>query len=162
MTCYCSFEVARDDNLLHTMDRLERALDVHDLSETEAWAEQVGGALADVERLMEQHRSQWNTADSPYQTVDLTRPTLSRKLASLRLSFGTTLVKAIALREKFERITTTLLAARPVGKQPARSAPSFDHAKSQGQALVEALRSYNDKESRLVLESSCTDLGAGD
>lgn len=160
MPRYGVFEIVGEKNLIQTVDRLEHALQSNKEG-AQAWAEQVEDALADVERQMKQHRSEWYSADSPYQAVDLTRPTLARKLTGLRQAFSTTLFKAISLREKFEHITANLLAPAQANTE-ADAARPIDQAKDQGRALLEQLRACQNKENELIIESNCTDLGAGD
>lgn len=156
MLVHCSFDIAQNDSLLQTIERLERAIEASPSRSPKAWAEQMGGALADVERQMQQLRLQWNTPDSPFQAVDGTRPTLVRQLAGLRSSFAHALFKARKLREKFDRGTAKLSLGQ---LEPMLQVES---ARRQCQAILDALRSYEAKETKLVLESSCTDLGAGD
>lgn len=161
MLVHCSFDIAQNDTLLQTIERLERAIEASSSRSPKAWAEQMGGALADVERQMQQLRSQWNTAESPFQAVDGTRPTLVRQLAGLRSSFAHALFKASKLREKFDRGTAKL---EDNGHSLDELDPHLrvESARRQCQAILDALRSYEADEAKLVLESSYTDLGAGD
>lgn len=158
MLVHCSFDVAQNDTLLETIERLERAIEASSSRSPKAWAEQMGGVLADVERQMQQLRAQWNTPESPFQAVDGTRPTLVRQLSELRSNFAHALFKASKLRAKFDRGTAKL--GRDVEQRDPRL--RVDSARRQCQAILDALRTYEAEEVKLVLESSYTDLGAGD
>lgn len=142
--------------LLPSMERLEQALEANDRG-AKAWAERVDGALADVERVLNQQRAQWYTPDSPFQAIDVTRPTLARQAAKLRLVFVTALVEAAALRAKFKS-----LAAGPAASAAPEASPPLAGARLRGRTLLDALRRCHKDEANLVLESVNMDFGAGD
>lgn len=155
MACLDTLDLTTEENLLSGIRQLESALDM----ETEngrgtAWAEQMKSALECLERLMKDHDSHWNASDGPFQAIDMTRPTVLRKLSHLRESFSAALLRAIWLRQKFERLTLSLVEGD--------SSFVVYGVKEQGHGLLRSLHDYSDNESKLVLDSNHTDIGAGD
>lgn len=154
MLCLDTLELTTEENLLYGIRQLESALEMENGLGPTDWAEQMISALECLERLMKDHDSQWSSSEGPFQAIDLTRPTLVRKLSHLRESFGAALLRAIWLRQKFERLTLSLVEADSSSAVPG--------VKEQGHGLLRSLHDYSDNESKLVLDSNHTDIGAGD
>jgi hypothetical protein len=77
-----------NDAPLLFVDRLEEALGSHVPGREREWGEQVGGALAGVEVSVRQHATSVEAPDGMYARVDLSRPTLARRVSETRNTIG--------------------------------------------------------------------------
>jgi hypothetical protein len=162
--------VTRDDQLAEPMARLEQALSAPVAGCERTWAEQVAAALDTVEQAVRQHAAGAEDAEGLYTHVDLTRPTLVRRVNELRLEHGGLLDQLSALRAEVARaaaafrpdlaghLSVDALPASPV----SGSVPNFSALRQQAQDFLATLQHHSDAEGELLLESVNTDLGAGD
>jgi hypothetical protein len=160
----------RDDLLTQPMERLELALSAPVAGCERTWAGRVGQALNEVEQAVQQHAAAAEDTDSMFTQVDLTRPTLVRRIHELREEHAELLDQVSALRRGVARAAD---AFRPEDVGPLSMSalpatrvsgpvPNFSALRQQAQELLTALQHHRDAEGELVLESVNTDLGAGD
>jgi hypothetical protein len=133
------------------------------------WAERVSVALGAVETALRQHAGLSETPDGIFAAVDLRRPTLLRQMNDLRLSLTDLLGEVGALRERVRQAGRAFTTSDPHGvldslpAPVARAAvPHFGELRAEVEDFLGRLRQQHQEETRLVLESVTTDIGAGD
>ena len=160
-----------------TADRLQTALE--HLTETlagestgreGAWAREADRALAAVEMGLRQHVQAAEAADGSWSRVDLTRPTLVRRVSEVRQHHRALQDDLKTLRrdlrsaaEAFQRRHRLLRGADTLPPvQTPDSVPDFGAVRGHAESIADGLRRMEDEEVELLLESVNTDLGAGD
>jgi len=158
-----------DDALLYAIERLESALSAAPVGYERTWAEKVSGALEDVEQVLREYTVESGASDGPFSEVDLTRPSLVRRVSALRRDLALQVGKAHALHTELDHAAEAFTArpdkAEAAGvPEPARQAsvPDFGSLRQRLEQLLAALLRLREGEAELVLESVTTDLGAGD
>lgn len=134
------------------------------------WAAEVDGALAVADAALRQHAGLAETPDALFAGVDLRRPTCVRQVNGLRLGINDLLSEVRKLRERVRRASQAFQPiAEPLGhpdRLPAAVAPlavpHFGELRQAAEAFLTRLRRHREEETRLVLESVTTDIGAGD
>jgi hypothetical protein len=146
-----------------SLEPLEQALAAAVPGREREWASAVGEALSRVESALRQHQAAARAPDGLFAEVDEARPTLARQADRLRIDHDSLLNQARVLREEVRRAAE---AFQPV---PNRTAPragagvvQFGAIRQQGEALLARLQGNKDAETKLILESINTDIGAGD
>jgi hypothetical protein len=160
----------REDQLAEPMERLEQALSAPVAGCERTWAEHVVAAVDAVEQAVRQHAARAEDADGLYTSVDLTRPTLVRRVNELRREHGGLLEQLSSLRAEVKRaaaafipdhikpVSVNALPAAPV----SGSVPNFGALRQRAQEFLTTLQRHRDAEGDLLLESVNMDFGAGD
>ena len=158
------------DRLLELCDTLQKTVSEELAGQEQQWATRVSSALGHVERSLRQHTADAESPTGLFATeVDLTRPTLVRKVGKLRRDHEEFSERAKTLRKEVD--STAEAFARPrslptAGDLPA-AAPSggladFSTVRQSLEAFLAALRQHREQEAGIAIESVTTDLGAGD
>ncbi|MBI1914749.1 MAG: hypothetical protein HYS12_08435 [Planctomycetes bacterium] len=133
------------------------------------WAERVAAGLGAVEAALRQHAGQSETPDGVFAAVDLQRPTFLRQMNGLRLGLTDLLREVRDLSERVRQAGRAFTTAAPRGHLDqlpapvARAAvPHFGELRAEVEDFLGRLRQHREEETRLVLESVTTDIGAGD
>jgi hypothetical protein len=135
------------------------------------WATRVSAALGHVEKSLQQHITDAEAPTGLFATeVDLTRPSLARKVGQLRRDHEDFSERAAALRKEVE--TAAQVFTSP--KRPTQNASDLPEAppttaiadigavRQSVEAFLAALLQHRDQEANITIESVTTDLGAGD
>jgi hypothetical protein len=158
------------DVLAEPIDGLEQALLLAHPGHERSWADEVGGSLAHVHQALRLHAASAEGPQGLLTTVDLTRPTLARKVGELRRQHGDLFEQARCLEGQLitaaqvfqsESDSSSSIKALP---EPARTSavPDFGALRQSALRLLAALRQHVDDEAKLILESVNTDIGVGD
>ena len=142
----------KEDALALFLDRLHQALTTESVGRQQQWMEAVGDALARLEGALRQHQAAAWHPDGPLAEIDQTRPTLARQTDELRSDYDDYLQQLLTLREQVRRT--------------AQAGPSdgVDLAalRQQAEQFLAGLQKKWETETKLLLESVNTDIGAGD
>lgn len=149
------------DALALSLDQLQQTLTADDTGRERQWAEAVGYALARLEAALRKHRAAAGRRDGPLAEVDQTRPTLARQVDNLRSDYDDFLRQLLDLREQIQRSAEALA---PSNGFTVRVGEVMDVSAIRGQTeqICAGLQKDWQAETKLVLESVNTDLGAGD
>ena len=116
-----------------------------------------------------QHAGLSETPDGVFAAVDQQRPTFLRQMNGLRLGLTDLLGEVGELRERVRqaaRAFTTSSLRGSLDQLPAPVAraavPHFGELRAEVQDFLSRLHQHHNEETRLVLESVTTDIGAGD
>src|SRR5262245_20363736 len=161
---------SKEDLLVRATERLHQALGAQVPGREREWAEDVSGALTGLEALLRQHAAAAEAPDGLFAEIDLTRPTLVRRAGELRQEHGSLLEQTRGLLGQVAKAAGAFQGAGPCGAEPAAlPAPPAVNAvtdlgalREGGLRLANALAQHRERESRLLIESVTTDLGAGD
>jgi len=133
------------------------------------WAERVAAGLSVVEAALRQHAGLAEAPDGLFAGVDLQRPTFVRQMNGLRLELNDLLRQVRDLRERVRQARQAFSTSEPHGypdRLPvpvARTAvPHFGELRAEVEDLLCRVHQHREEETRLVLESVTTDIGAGD
>jgi hypothetical protein len=134
------------------------------------WAAEVSGALSGLALALGQHTATAEGADGRLAQIDLTRPTLVRRVSVLRREHFEFFEQVRELRTQIESVAEAFrLVAQPIGEAGALPAPAepalvpdFGALRQQVEQLVAALQHHHEEEIDLALESVATDIGVGD
>ena len=138
------------DALLQAIQTLEQALAEQSAGCERAWAGRVDQALAAAEQALRQENTEArSTKGGPFKAVDMTRPSLVRRVGELRHQLAADVSQAAELRSEVQA----------AGRGGALDCAALRH---HVQEFVHALRQLKEGEIDLVQESVTTDLGAGD
>lgn len=160
----------REDGLADAVTKLEAALATLTPGQERTWATGLEGALASLEEALKRHLEAAEGPDGFLVQVDLTRPSLTRKVGQLRaehrtLPESTRLLRqqVTQLRRAFEPDAARGNLAKPL-PAPEETTSSCDPGavRQAVERLLAALRQHREWEVDLLLESVDTDLGAGD
>jgi hypothetical protein len=146
-----------------SLEGLREALAIEDLGCELRWAESIGNALRRVQRALRQHRRVAKAPDGPLG-VDETRPTLARQADILREDFDLLLTQISDLRDKAWRLVGTNFSPVPdrSSVSPEADLQEFRTLRSDAEQLLARLQEDRNAETKLVLDSINTDIGAGD
>jgi uncharacterized protein YukE len=159
-----------EDPFQQTLEQLAQALAQECAGQEGTWARQLGAVLADVEQALGRHTQAIEGPNGSLSKVDLTRPTLLRRVGDVRQQHRTLQEALKELRgelgraaEAFERHAHPGLAneALPPLKGPD-AVPDFGAVRRRAEEIVSALRKLEEEEADLLLETVNMDLGAGD
>ena len=159
----------RQDVLVAPVERLETALAAHSPGRERDWAGVMDAILGGVEEALRRHVADTDAAGGMFTKVDLTRPTLVRKVSNLRQEHTSFLERAEALRQEVRSAAKAFDPQAPDGGSgrlpaPAGSGavPDFGSLRQQLKEFADALKHHRDEEAGLVIESVATDIGVGD
>jgi hypothetical protein len=159
----------RQDVLLAPVERLETALTAHAPGRERDWAGEVDAILGGVEEALRRHVADTDAAGGMFTEVDLTRPTLVRKVSNLRQEHTSFLQRAEALRQEVRGAAKAFNPQAPAGGTDhlpapagAGTVPDFGALRQQLKEFADALKHHRDEEAGLVIESVATDIGVGD
>jgi hypothetical protein len=149
---------------------LERALAEEFPGREREWGENVAGALSALEVALRQHAGLAEKPDGLFAGVDLKRPTFIRQMNGLRLGIADFLAEVRELRGRVCQAAQAFQPpAEPLGhpdRLPAVVAPAavphFGELRADVEEFLSRLEQHLEEETRLVLESVTTDIGAGD
>jgi len=159
----------KNDPLTIPLTRLERILSEPYPGRERDWAEGVGAALGALEAGLRQHEYLAETPNGLFAGVDLHRPTFVRQMNGLRLDIASFLRELQELRSRLGQAARAFQPPDLSGSMDrlptpvARAAvPHFGELRRGVGGFLGRLRRHRDEETRLVLESVTTDIGAGD
>jgi hypothetical protein len=115
------------------------------------WAAQVDRALVRLEKGVRQHDANLESEEGgvvDVQSAQVPSPTMDRRLARLHADLADLLREARRLHR--------------LGAEARPDTPAFDAFRARAAQLLQALERYEEKEARVILESTTLDLGAGD
>ncbi len=157
-----------EDPLQPALERLTRFLNGNVPGREGEWAADVSRALADVEQALHRHTAGAEQADGLLSEVDLTRPTLVRRVAELRQEHSDLLEEVRQFHNDLANAVQAFLPppAGTVNSLPeprgSEAVPDFGALRQRGERLVAALEHHREEETTLTLESVTTDIGVGD
>jgi hypothetical protein len=164
-----SQRLPKDDGLVQAIERLERAAAADAPGRERAWADNVDGALAGLEAILQRHTGEAEAPDGLFAEVDLTRPTLARRVGALRREHTTLRQRTSSLRERVRRVGRAFRPAAESAGAPAlpeprdeEPVPDFGALRGDAERLLAALNHHREGETDLVFESVSTDIGVGD
>jgi hypothetical protein len=159
----------RQDVLITPIEQLESALSAPAPGREHDWAREVEGILGRVEDALRRHVADTDAAGGMFANVDLTRPTLVRKVSALRQEHTAFIERTGELRREVSGVARAFNPDAPDGganRLPApaapRSVPDFGALRQQLGQFAAALKHHRDEEAGLVIESVATDIGVGD
>jgi hypothetical protein len=133
------------------------------------WAGNLCVVLGNVERALRRHAAAAEAPDGLYADVDLTRPTLARRVAELRRQHAGFLDQVRSLRRELEAVRQAwrpyerLTGADTLPDLPAVGAvPDLGALRQRVEDFWVALREHTRAEADLVVETVTTDIGVGD
>jgi hypothetical protein len=159
-----------EDPLQAALERLTRFLDANATGREGEWATDASKALGILEQALRQHTADAESPDGMFTEVDLTRPTLVRRVSELRGQHVEFLDETCHLQREVASVAQAFqslaLPAATVDALPKPAAsetvPDFGALRERCEKLVAALRHHHEQEITLTLESVNTDIGAGD
>jgi hypothetical protein len=138
-----------NDALLEAMHALESALAAAAPTREQQWNERVTISLRPVRETLTRHVASAEEPGGLFEEIDVTRPTLARRVEQLRRDHAELLSQAAALQRMVE------------GYGPDE-APGYHDIRDRAASLLGALRRHQAAETDLVFESFYTDIGAAD
>jgi hypothetical protein len=154
---------APNESLRHSMQRLERALAAKTAGREYQWSASVADALAQMQQEIQRKRAETATPDKLAEEIDMTRPSLVRRVEALHRDFADCLERATSLYTEVKDVTRSF-SPREKGKEVARTRPipDFGELRRRAADLLESLKRDQETEAKLILESMNTDIGVGD
>jgi hemerythrin-like domain-containing protein len=137
------------DALLAAMHRLEAALAAAAPGRERAWNARVLEDLRAVRACLARHVESAEAPGGFFAEVDLTRPTLARRVGRLR-------------REHADLLHLAAAFQRQVEHHGPDERPDFADIRRRATGLLEALRQHQAQEADLIFETFFVDIGAGD
>jgi hypothetical protein len=157
------------DPVLRAIEELRQALAEGFPGREHDWTERVGNGLAHLEGALRGHIGQAEKTDGIFSGVDLQRPTFVRQVNGLRLGLRELVRDLHTLRDQVRLAGEAFRPAashtdpdrlpRPIAQA---SVPRFGELRSRVESFLARVEQQRGKETRLVLESVTTDIGAGD
>jgi hypothetical protein len=152
------------------LERLAQALAADFPGREAAWATGVDNALDALEQALRQHTVGAEAAHGLLTEIDLSRPSLVRRVSELRRQHSDFQEQTVALRQEVQRAArafappTETVAQADALPEPAGpgAIPDFGSLRRQGQQLLDSLRRHREEETDLTQESVSTDIGVGD
>jgi hypothetical protein len=133
------------------------------------WAAHVSRALDRLEKGLRQHIAGAEAPDGLLTEVDLTRPTLVRRVSDLRREHSEFLDRVIALRRRVQGAAQAFQSQAGAGQPTTLPSPAgpdavadFGAIRRCGEQLVADLLHHKEAETDVTLESVSTDIGVGD
>ena len=159
----------KNDPLTTPLAQLEQVLSEPHSGRERDWADRVADALGAFEAGLRQHECLAGTPNGLFAGVDLGRPTFIRQMNGLRLQIADFLREVRELRGQLRQAAQAFQPPHLLGSMDrlpapvARAAvPHFGELRRGVGGFLGRLRRHRDEETRLVLESVTTDIGAGD
>jgi hypothetical protein len=131
------------------MHQLEAALAAAAPGRELPWNERVHECLSGVQAVLERHVTSFKEKHSLLALIDLTRPTLVRRVERLRREHVDLLQQADAPRQQ-------------VSHYGPEELPAYANIRHQAARLLKALRQHQARVAELIFKSLSTDIGAGD
>ncbi len=144
------------DALLVAMHRLEAALAAAAPGREPAWNARVLKDLRGVQECLARHVASAEAPDGLFAEVDLSHPTLARRVDRLRREHADLLQQAGALERRVEEFWCVEWAPE------AEERPDTADIRRRAARLLAALRDHQAHEADLIFETFYTDIGAGD
>lgn len=144
------------DALLVAMHRLEAALAAAAPGREQAWNARVLKDLAGVQECLARHVTSAEAPDGLLAEIDLTCPTLARRVEQLRREHADLMQQAGALQRRVEECWCVEWAPGVDGR------PETADVREQAARLLSALRDHQAHEADLIFETFFTDIGASD
>jgi hypothetical protein len=144
------------DALLVAMHRLEAALAAAAPGRESAWNARVLKDLGGVQECLARHVASAEAPDGLLAEIDLSHPTLARRVDRLRHEHADLLQQAGALARRVEEFWCVEWATG------TEERPDTADIRQRAARLLAALRDHQAHEADLILETFCTDIGAGD
>jgi hypothetical protein len=144
------------DALLVAMHRLEAALAAAAPGKEQAWNARVLKDLGVVQECLAGHVASAEAQEGLFPEIDLSRPTLARRVDKLRREHADLLQQASALQRRVEEFWCVEWTTDMDGR------PDTAEVRQQAARLLSALRDHHAHEADLIFESFYTDIGAGD
>jgi hypothetical protein len=144
------------DALLVAMHRLEAALAAAAPGREQAWNARVLKDVRGVQEYLARHVASAEAPDGLFAEIDLTRPTLARRVDQLRREHADLRHKAGALERRVEEFWCVEWA------MGAEDRPDTADIRQRAARLLGALRDHQAHEADLIFETFHTDIGAGD
>jgi uncharacterized protein YdiU (UPF0061 family) len=159
----------KEDPLQLSLERFARTLAVLAPGKEADWATDVTNALDSLEKALQQHIANAEAPDGLLAEVDLTRPTLVRRVAELRKEHTDFQERIRTLQQEAQRAAQAFQSwAQPPDSsalpepEPVGGVPDFGALRQQGEELAAALTQHKEAETDITLESVATDIGVGD
>lgn len=160
----------REDLLAAAIERFEHAAAAPAPGRERDWAAGLDAALASLQDTFPRHLETAEGPDGLFTEIDLTRPSLTRKVGQLRTEHRSLPETVGSLREQvrqlgraFEPAVSPGDLAKPLPPPEATlSRADPESVRRSADQLLSALKLHRDLEVDLVLESVDTDLGTGD
>jgi hemerythrin-like domain-containing protein len=140
---------AEHDALLNAMHQLEAALASAAPGRENAWNEQVVARLRTVEDALREHVVSADGPDGLLAEIDITRPTLMRRVEKLRQDHAALLEQVRELKKLAEL-------------RGGNATPDFQRIRQQATSLLNAMRHHQHMETDLIFETFYTDIGTVD
>jgi hypothetical protein len=137
------------DAALDSMHALEAALGAAAPTHERQWNELVSVALDDLRDALARHTAAMEEPGGLYEEIDITRPTLARRVEQLRRDH-------VQLMNQISALQATV---RSFG---AKETPDFADIRDRAATLLTAIHRHRAAETDLVFESFYTDIGAAD
>jgi hypothetical protein len=160
----------KEDALTLSLDPVGQTLAATVPGQEREWADNVGRALAQVEKALRLHIIAAQAPDGVLAEVDDTRPTLARHKQELQQALKDHLEQCLALQEEVRRageaFARTDDALAKAGALPERAGTGgvadFGALRARGEQLVVGVRRLLQAETGLIQESVNTEIGVGD
>lgn len=158
------------DILSRRIEQLQRTLSSAGDVQRKVWIEEMEDRLASLEQAVREHTADAEAPDGLFAEIDLTRPSLTRRVQELRQEHRDFVDHIDALREEARRLARPL--ASDAEPQPASSgdtmlgesalADACQTFRRHTEDFIVRLQEHEKIEADLVLESVDTDIGVGD
>jgi len=160
----------RQDVLVQPIEAMEHALEMGYPGREGEWSEAVIAGFVNVGQALRLHAAAVEGPDGLFAKVDLTRPTLGRRVNQLRRDHRELQQRT---RDLQERLQLAAQAFQPDPDTLDRALPSpvpagplavadFGAIRNDIMQLLTDLRHHLDEEAKLILDSVNTDIGVGD
>jgi hypothetical protein len=163
-------ETVKEDKLHQGLEHLTQVLAAGCAGREGAWAQEADAVLAELEAALRQHGQAAEAPNGFLSKVDLTRPSLVRRVNDARQQHRTLQADLAGLRQDLRRAGEAFGRSAQPGQgahdlpplQGPEGVPDFGVARRRAEEIAAALRKLEEEEADLLLESVNMDLGAGD
>src|SRR5262249_1961995 len=160
----------KEDKLQQGLEHLTQVLTAGCAGREEAWAQDADGVLAELETALRQHAQAAEAPNGSLSKVDLTPPSLVRRVNDVRQQQSTLQAGLAALRQDLRRAGDAFGRSAQPGQgahalpplQGPEGVPDFGAVRRRAEEIAAALRKLEEEEADLLLESVNMDWGAGD
>jgi hypothetical protein len=170
LTDHVEPEAVKEDKLQQGLEHLTHVLTAGCAGREGAWAQEADAVLAEVEGALHQHAQAAEAPNGFLSKVDLTRPSLVRRVNDVRQQHRTLQANLAALRQDLRRAGEAFARSAQPGQGAHHLPPlqgpdrvsDFGAVRRRAEEIAAALRKLEEEEADLLLESVNMDLGAGD
>jgi hypothetical protein len=160
----------KEDPLQLALERPARTLAEPAPGKEGDWATELDAALAGLANGLQQHIANAEAPDGLLTEVDLTRPTLARKVGELRKEHADFLDRTTAFQQDVRRVAQVFhsrtqppdLTSPLPEPAPPSGVADLGEIRHKGEQLVADLKHHLQEETEITLESVTTDIGVGD